>query len=1502
MLSAGSSNDNPILPPEDPPKPPEEGYVIDADSMAYTAPIDLIDPTEFDADILLARSGPLINLDQLRADARFAGVTGDGYAGSGPIAVAVVDTGIDTTHPYLNYAGGYDFYYNDPDPTDYVGHGTHVAGIVGSTHGNYQGVAPGANIYALKVFPDGGGGAYFSDIERALQWVQVNAASTNIVSVNMSLGAGHYRAGTVSGPLDDEIAALESAGICVASASGNSWYSYYSSGPGQGYPAVNSTLGVGSVWSADLGGPYSWSSGAIDYSTGADRLVSHSQRDPDNSNQVLAPGAIITSTVPGGGFANKSGTSMASPHVAGLVALVQDAALEFAGRFLTTAEVTDVIRSSAVTVYDGDDENDNVGNTHRNYLRIDAYAAIELVYDVYGDDDFDVMPFPTPLEAKAPLGSLIYDPAVSSTIGFVGDTDSFTLDVDPGQTIAVIVEADDASLQPTVDVYDPSATWLGGATAPVAGARAVLQPVATTGEGTYTITVGAWAGTTGAYTVEVLLNAAVDAEENDTIAQAQDIEASFISLAGRAERGAVVGRVGGAVVVGRDPVPDEEPNDTLGTAQNIDGEGWNLNYSPDIGDMSSNTSTTIPHVTIEGTGDGTYDWYSFTVENAGDRGIFDIDYGYGGAGAFDTYLRLYRSDGTWMEANDDNYPSYGQGGSTSGLDSYLEYTFPAPGVYVIKVSQYYDNPIPSGADYKLQVSLENHPIPTVGGDDPTDYFSFDLDAGEVVTLALTGVSGEGGGNEAVSPEILLMDADDTTTSRALDSLGVPYTLTTAADFASVDLSDYNVLFVGWNVGSAKVSALQARSAEIALWNSAGNGIVALSPFSPGEFDWAPLSNSIVTQHADDVYIIDATHPVNQGLTSALLSNWGNARHSYFTSWDPSVDVLTENGAGYPVTIAGEYGAGRVILSGQDPDFHYTYASEPGAATLLTNMIDWVTTTTVSGSLELRDASGALLEVGTEVGTNVDQVISNFVAPEAGTYYARVSSAAEADYTLVVTRNAVFDTESNDDFASAQDLEGLRVALGFVGAGISALELESFDDGTLTEYVMMSPNNALLTSAAAHDGPWGLEARNATEWMYRDDAEVHLEQGDVLSLWARTAGANDWSRGYFGFAATSTGCYSVVMAPNTGEFLIQRNDGYAYADIGAVAQSWTANHWYRILVDWRTDGTITAQLFDSDGTTLLNTVTAHDATRTEGGIAFRAFGSTKSFDTIELGNAHGETSDDDWYRLSVMAGEQIRVETETPADGPGEFVSLLDPRIELYDPSGALVVSGVAGADGRNESLTYTALADGEYRVRVTAEGATSGEYVLATDVSIVEPPEEPPQIEDVLVYWGAGRSASISDGLILPWSIHAVEMIFSKDVEVQVEDLNLVGQVLGTISPIGFSYDSASHTARWEFSPLAIDRFMLELDGDDATSDGNIGVRDWSGFYLEGGDYLLDFAVLPGDFNGDGVVNSLDYIAVRNEMPMYGGSSNPRADLDGDGDVDTYDLIIERSFLGTRLP
>src|SRR5438128_695221 len=109
----------------------------------------------------------LVGLDKVFANYTYKG---DGYS------VAVIDTGIDYRHPALGCGwckrviAGWDFVNNDADPMDDNGHGTHVAGIIGSSDANYPGIAPHINLIALKVLDASGSGS-FGAVEDALNWV-----------------------------------------------------------------------------------------------------------------------------------------------------------------------------------------------------------------------------------------------------------------------------------------------------------------------------------------------------------------------------------------------------------------------------------------------------------------------------------------------------------------------------------------------------------------------------------------------------------------------------------------------------------------------------------------------------------------------------------------------------------------------------------------------------------------------------------------------------------------------------------------------------------------------------------------------------------------------------------------------------------------------------------------------------------------------------------------------------------------------------------------------------------------------------------------------------------------------------------------------------------------------------------------------------------------------------------------------------------------------------------
>jgi len=194
------------------------------------------------------------------------------------------------------------------------------------------------------------------------------------------------------------------------------------------------------------------------------------------------------------------------------------------------------------------------------------------------------------------------------------------------------------------------------------------------------------------------------------------------------------------------------------------------------------------------------------------------------------------------------------------------------------------------------------------------------------------------------PRLLVIDTPTVEDTGALDMLGYEYTVVTPIDFATVDLYQYDILFVGWMPGDTVVDALIARGLDIASWVSAGNGIVALAELDEfNKWAWLPLwvygSSGF---YADTVHILNPAHPVMSGLTDAELSGWGNSYHACFIEYDPAWEALAEGvEAAQPITLATTYDAGRIVITNQDPDYHLYYEHEGGAEKLLRNMIEWV---------------------------------------------------------------------------------------------------------------------------------------------------------------------------------------------------------------------------------------------------------------------------------------------------------------------------------------------------------------------------------------------------------------------------------------------------------------------------------------------------------------------------------------------------------------------------------
>lgn len=221
-----------------------------------------------------------------------SGINGQG------VKVCIVDTGVDDTHPALNpLVAEYDFVNGDTNAVDDNGHGTHVAGIIASKDATYRGVAPGASLMAAKVLNATGSG-FTSNVVAGINWCVTNGADV----INLSLGGGGFT-GTCDFRIDANATNnAVTAGVVVTVASGNDGFINGVSAPA----CASKVIAVGAV-------------------TDSDGRTAFSNEGPQLD--VVAPGAPVTSLnapINGGGFITFQGTSMATPHVAGLAALILD--------------------------------------------------------------------------------------------------------------------------------------------------------------------------------------------------------------------------------------------------------------------------------------------------------------------------------------------------------------------------------------------------------------------------------------------------------------------------------------------------------------------------------------------------------------------------------------------------------------------------------------------------------------------------------------------------------------------------------------------------------------------------------------------------------------------------------------------------------------------------------------------------------------------------------------------------------------------------------------------------------------------------------------------------------------------------------------------------------------------------------------------------------------------------------------------------------------------------
>jgi hypothetical protein len=988
--------------------------------------------------------------------------------------------------------------------------------------------------------------------------------------------------------------------------------------------------------------------------------------------------------------------------------------------------------------------------------------------------------FPTPLNAVPPLGGLVYDPTLTGVIAPAGDLDSYTISVNAGETITVLMQS--GALKGHIDLYDPSSTLIGSADASAAGQDTVLQAVHTTTTGTYTIVFSDTTGTAGLYTAQVTLNAALESEahgggSNNSIGTAQDISGSFLDLGtGGASRGAVVGQADGLPGSGTysataidftftdisksgtslglhgtdDAFAEITPAD-LGTFQfTLYGQTYNDLF------VSSNGLITF------GSGNSEFSNADMTSDpsQAAIAPLWDDYVLYLGANA-EVYYKVTGSGSDqhltieWRQID-----FFGSGGvSNITFEAILN---EADGSIQFNYSNLDNGDFRSNGSQatvgikdagtqgpnRLLLAFNNGPNDFVGSLQSTlitftppppqtfDYYSFHLDAGQSATVVI---------NELQNAPGLSMELDDGSgTTLATGTAGPTNVSLAIENFVASTAGTYYVKVGGSNV---TYNLVVTRGADFDL------------------------------EHNDDpAHAQDISH--TGGSLGAIFAPGGAQQGTSFEGIDfqhqPCSCLPPDNGLGV--------GDGYVV------------AAENASQIRISDM---------AGNILLDENMDTFFGLGEGNGGDPFVTYDDI----ANRWYVEQLDASYQGVELAVSRTA----NPLDGFmTSFINLGGL---LDFPKIGFNADSVvitgDEFFDGSNVGIINFNKSTLLtgdfsfnLYTIAGYPTNWGLmpakmHGSSPGDPMYFVD-EAGWANGSHIRVWSAT-GLNSGSPTFtstdiavdpYGFpvSADQPGGHGSVATNfawlisadwRNGELVTAHNatipdDGFTtthaiwyevntntmtLTDQGVI-NSGPGVHSYMPAVAINDAGDIGItymQSSDSEFISMYETIHRHDGD--PGSVATpidaRAGESTMvysfrtgDYSSIAVDPADGTTfwasseyspansgsniwatfissftappaNESDWYSLTANDLEQIVLTTSTPSDQGGEFHNTLDPHIELYASDGTtLLATGTVLGDGRNEQIDYTVPSGtgGTFYVRVGSDNGTTGEYFLQKTV------------------------------------------------------------------------------------------------------------------------------------------------------------------------------------------
>jgi hypothetical protein len=467
----------------------------------------------------------------------------------------------------------------------------------------------------------------------------------------------------------------------------------------------------------------------------------------------------------------------------------------------------------------------------------------------------------------------------------------------------------------------------------------------------------------------------------------------------------------------------------------------------------------------------------------------------------------------------------------------------------------------------------------------------------------------------------------------------------------------------------------------------------------------------------------------------------------------------------------------------------------------------------SAVLELLDANGQTLALGSSDSTNAALVIDDFVAPADGTYFARIRAEQYTDYNLVVTRDASFEAEPNDVAIGAGDISLTGSALGHLGtAGSRPIQVAVLDDSTYRygDQIVEQLNDDTHFDFAAE------RVINASI-----DTIAELSKYDVLVLGhssmtidGDTAIAiQDWYQQGLGGVVGTASLYSNLQNASAAvrpviDTVVPLDMSMSNGRISALYVT-VVDHSHPVtmgLVDFYyysgessdNGADVGATVLASDGAEGAPTVIVREDGAARGVWLTTGYFSTTSTSSLRAGPADrlleqvvawAASDRADQYLLRVNAGDSLSIETTTPGDGPGEPGNSLDPWIELFDENGILVAADDDSGSGNNARLTWDVPMGGAgaYRVAVRPTSGAGPYTLVAEGATGMTPPLEVSQ-------------TSPADGAT-DTGFPAYRVTFSESIllsSVAAEDLQVDGQPADSVMVIDdrtieFDLTSANH-------------------------------------------------------------------------------------------------------------